>query len=119
MKTTREHHVREQDAPTCLTTTIYDLMTALQTVVAPHEDALVVALVSHWLQTGRITLLNKATARRRLQCRATMAQCRWGFHPPLTTGYSMAGGDRTVPSRARTSRAGRGNIVAPAPRPFR
>ena len=42
------------DAPTCLTTTLYDLMVALHDVVAPHEDALVVALVALWLRTGRI-----------------------------------------------------------------
>lgn len=75
----------EADAPTGLTTTLYDLMAALHTVVAPHEDALVVALVARWLRTGRITLLGKAASRRRLRRSATLALCRWGFHPPLTT----------------------------------
>ena len=42
----------EADAPTGLTTTLYDLMAALHAVVAPHEDALVVALVAYWLRTG-------------------------------------------------------------------
>ena len=47
----------EADVPTFLTTTLYDLMTALQAVVAADEDALVVALVAFWLRTGRITWL--------------------------------------------------------------
>lgn len=75
MKTTIEPSATEEDAPTCLTTTLYDLMTALHTVVAPHEDGLVVALVARGLQTGRITWLDKAAARRRLQRRAAMALC--------------------------------------------
>jgi hypothetical protein len=75
----------EADAPTCLTTTLYDLMAALHAVVAPHEDALVVALVARWLRTGRITLLGQAASRRHLRRSATLALCRWGFTPPLTT----------------------------------
>ena len=51
---------READVPTCLTTTLYDLMAALQDVVAPHEDALVVGLVARWLRTSRITFLGDA-----------------------------------------------------------
>ena len=77
------------DAPTCLTTTLYDLMAALHDVVAPHEDALVVALVARWLQTGRITFRGEAGSRRRLRRRAALALCRWGFHPPLTTGAPL------------------------------
>ena len=79
----------EADAPTCLTTTLYDLMAALHDVVAPHEDALVVALVALWLRTGRITFRGEAASRRRLRRSATLALCRWGFHPPLTTGAPL------------------------------
>lgn len=64
MKTPIEPDAREENAPTCLTTTLYDLMTALHTVVALHEDSLMVALVTLWLQTGRITWLGSAVARR-------------------------------------------------------
>jgi hypothetical protein len=78
----------EADAPTCLMTTLYDLMTALHDVVAPQEDALVVALVACWLRTGRITLLGKA-ASRRLRRSATLTQCQWGFAPPLITGEPL------------------------------
>lgn len=77
------------DTPTCLTTTLYDLMAALHDVVAPHEDALVVALVALWLRTGRITLRGAAGSRRRLRRSATLALCRWGFRPPLTTGAPL------------------------------
>lgn len=78
----------EVDAPTGITTTLYDLMAALHDVVAPHEDGLVVALVTHWLRTGRITR-GEAESRRRLRRSATLALCRWGFHPPLTTGTPL------------------------------
>ena len=36
-------------------TTLYDLITALQDVVAPDDDALVVATVVHLLRSGRLT----------------------------------------------------------------
>ena len=39
-----------------ITTTLYDLIAALQDVVQPGEDALVVATMVHLLCTGRITL---------------------------------------------------------------
>ena len=43
-----------------ITTTLYDLIAALQDVVQPDEDAdaLVVATMVHLLGTGRITLLS-------------------------------------------------------------
>ena len=47
----------ERATPGRITTTLYDLVAALQTVVAPDEDALVVATVAHWLHSGRITCL--------------------------------------------------------------
>jgi hypothetical protein len=42
--------------PATITTTLYDLIAALQDVVQPGEDALVVATMVHLLCTGRITL---------------------------------------------------------------
>ena len=41
--------------PSCLTTTLYDLITALQEVVGPDDDALVVATVVHLLRSGWLT----------------------------------------------------------------
>src|SRR4029453_1687706 len=41
--------------PSRLTTTLYDLITALQAVVAPDDDVLVVATVVHLLRSGRCT----------------------------------------------------------------
>ena len=41
-----------------ITTTLYDLIAALQDVVQPGGDALVVATMAHLLCTGRITLLS-------------------------------------------------------------
>lgn len=51
------------DVPTYLTTTLYDLIAAFHSVVAPHEDALVVAIVACWLRAGRITLLGAGASR--------------------------------------------------------
>jgi hypothetical protein len=82
----------EADASTCLTTTLYDLMAALHDVVAPHEDNLVIAIVANWLRTGRVTLLGEAASSRRLRRSATLALCRWGFHPPLATGEPLPWG---------------------------
>jgi len=53
----------EADVSTYLTTTLYDLMVALQDVAAPHADAMVVSLVARWLRTGRITFLGDDAAR--------------------------------------------------------
>jgi hypothetical protein len=76
------------DAPTYLTTTLYDLMAVFHDVVAPDEDALVVAIVARWLRTGRITCLG-AAASRRLRRSAALALCRWGFNQPLTIGEPL------------------------------
>jgi hypothetical protein len=48
----------EDAIPATITTTQYDLIAALQDVVQPGEDALVVATMVHLLGTGRITLLS-------------------------------------------------------------
>ena len=53
---TREAGLAATAAPPRLTTTLYDAMAMLQTVVEPDEDDLVVVVVMHWLRTGRITL---------------------------------------------------------------
>jgi len=75
----------QADVPPYFTTTLYDLIAAFHTVVAPHEDALVVAIVAGWLRAGRITLPGES-AWRRLRRHTALARCRWGFHPPMTTG---------------------------------
>ena len=43
--------------PSRCTTTLYDLMTAIQDVVSPEDDALAVATMVHLLQSGRLTWL--------------------------------------------------------------
>jgi hypothetical protein len=45
----------------CLMTTLYDVMAALQTIVEPDEDNLVVAVVVQWLRSGRLTLVRDVT----------------------------------------------------------
>lgn len=49
------------EAPARLTTTLYDMIAALQSVVGPDEDGLVTAIVGHWSRTGRITRVGGAT----------------------------------------------------------
>jgi hypothetical protein len=44
----------EDTAPATITTTLYDLIAALQEVVEPGEDVLVVATVVSLLRAGRI-----------------------------------------------------------------
>jgi len=44
-------------APTYITTTLYELLAALQTVGEPDEDELLVAIVACWVRTGRLTFL--------------------------------------------------------------
>lgn len=41
--------------PTALTTTLYDLIAALQDVAGPDENALVVAAVMHLMRSRRLT----------------------------------------------------------------
>ena len=48
-------------APTRVTTTLYDVMAALQTVVEPEEDDVVVAIVAAWLRSGRLRVPEDAT----------------------------------------------------------
>ena len=49
------------EAPTRVTTTLYDVIAALQTVVEPEDDALVVAIVTAWCRSGRLRVLEDAT----------------------------------------------------------
>jgi len=49
--------------PPRLATTLYALFAAIQDVVGPEEDALIVATVRHLLQSGRLTWLGEARER--------------------------------------------------------
>jgi len=44
-----------------LTTTLYDVMAALHTIVEPDDDNLVVAVVVQWLRCGRLTFVRGVT----------------------------------------------------------
>ena len=45
----------ESETPATITTTLYDLLAAVQSVVGPDDDALAVAAVLHMLRSGRVT----------------------------------------------------------------
>ena len=51
------------ERPPRLATTLYALLAALQEVVGPEEDALVVATVQHLLRSGRLIWLGEARGR--------------------------------------------------------
>ena len=53
--------ISTDEAPIRVTTTLYDVMAALQSVVEPEEDAVVVAIVTAWLRSGRLLLPADAT----------------------------------------------------------
>ena len=44
--------------PTCPVTTLYDLIAAIQDVVGPEDDALVVATVVHLLRSRQLTRMS-------------------------------------------------------------
>lgn len=75
MDRTRDPDARAVDASASLPTTLYDLIAALHEVVAPHEDALVVAIVADWLRTDRITRLDHPTLHRRFSPGKETAWC--------------------------------------------
>jgi hypothetical protein len=53
--------------------TLYDLITAIQDVVGPEEDGLVVATVWHLLATGRLTAFGAKRVAQRARCPAPHA----------------------------------------------
>ena len=55
--------IQEEATPSCLTTTLYDLIAAIQDGLSPDDDALVVATVVHLLRSG---WLRRGQARERL-----------------------------------------------------
>lgn len=46
--------ITTREEPPRITTTLYDVIAALQTVVAPENDALIVTIVAEWLRSGRL-----------------------------------------------------------------
>jgi hypothetical protein len=54
--------LRQDAAPATLTTTLYNLMAALQADVDPSDDALIVATVFHILHSGRATWCREVVA---------------------------------------------------------
>jgi hypothetical protein len=48
--------------PTQLNTTLYDVISGLQAALEPDKDNLVVAVIVHWLRSGRLTLARSLTA---------------------------------------------------------
>jgi hypothetical protein len=51
--------VRQEAMPTHITTTLYTLIAALQDIVDPDANALVVATVVYLLRSGQLTFVRK------------------------------------------------------------
>jgi hypothetical protein len=58
-------------SPTALTTTLYDLIAALQDAAGPDEDDLVVVTVLHLIDAGRLTWQQTPQERRRIRHHAS------------------------------------------------
>ena len=85
--------------PSCLTTTLYDLIAALQEVVGPDNDALVVATVEHLLRSGRLTWRAQAGGHRDQARSPTKGSHHYGA--PV---YARIEGGRTSSQLARAPR---------------
>ena len=79
--------------PLRLTTTLYALMAALQAVVAPDDDARVVATVMHLLRSRRLTWLGTDSMRR--------GPSRRQLRPPRPRGSPRAAAARAAGPRPR------------------
>ena len=53
--------ISTDEAPTRVTTTLYDVIAVLKTLVEPEDDDLVVAIVADWLHSGRLCFPANAT----------------------------------------------------------
>jgi hypothetical protein len=80
------------ETPSRLTTTFYDLITALQDVVGANNDALVVASVVHLRRSGRLTWDGKTRTRLCSWRREDVRVMQHGAsHAAKETGSSTAG----------------------------
>jgi hypothetical protein len=58
---TEEYRRSATDTTAGFTTTLYDLVAALQEVVEPENDMCIIATIAYWLQSQRITFLGNTT----------------------------------------------------------
>ena len=65
-----ETFAEQEDSPTMIRTTLYDLIEALHAEVQPGEEALIVPTVMHLLRSGRIAFLGPIEA---CECEASHA----------------------------------------------
>ena len=73
----------------CLTTTLYDVIAAIQDELSPDDDTLVVATMVHLLRSGRLTWLGKARERLKPSRRETMwAMPRVALRATAETSWS-------------------------------
>jgi hypothetical protein len=62
MSDMQTHPDGESGLPAAVTTSLYDLMTAMQATVPPEEDHLVVATVVHLWRSGRLAFVRQRPA---------------------------------------------------------
>jgi hypothetical protein len=59
MKTLPDEFIDKAQEPVIITTTLYDLIEAINSEVSPEEDALVIATVMALLNSGRVRFLGE------------------------------------------------------------
>lgn len=60
MDTIRQLDNGKEETPVRITTTLYELVVALQSAAGPTDDAAVIATVLHLMRSGRLTFLTQA-----------------------------------------------------------
>ena len=82
----------EDAAPATITTTLYDLLAALQDVVHPGEEALVVATAVSMLRAGRLTWRCGTAALESSQSghRPDTGAGRYGLRDPSVVGLATS-----------------------------
>jgi hypothetical protein len=101
---------QEAATPSCLLTTLYDVIAALQDGLSQDADALVVATVMHLLRSGRLTWRRQASARLIPSPHAALAAIPCGS--PRTTAAQSSS---TVQCEAGTAQRGHPESSAQAP----
>ena len=85
--------VHEAAMPSRCTTTLYELLAAIQDVMGPDDDVQVVATVVHLLRSGRLTWLGQTRVPLGPVRRGAMGT-RQRVPPPATAERSRATGQR-------------------------
>lgn len=74
----------EPDAPAGITTTLYDLIWALQIAVPPGEEDTVVERIVSWMDAGRIRAARQVQPQQELHPLRTHGECLKAIHKEMS-----------------------------------